>query len=282
MKPAGRRLLAGLLCAAYLLGCGRLQAPLVTPVSEPTVLTTPWSTPTALPSPTPVNPDSGWIPLRAGMAQRVLNIQAEDGEWVESITILRLDAASFAFDVAYAPGAPLSLQDWQAEREALLVVNGGFFTEEDAATGLVVSGGERFGSSYDGFGGMFAVTETGPQVRWLVDQPYDGEEPLIAALQAFPMLLTSGGVPGVAQDDGQRARRSVVAQDGEGRVYFLVANQGYFTLFGLSRYLAQSDMGLLRALNLDGGASSGMLLAEPEIVVPALSLLPTVIVVYER
>lgn len=282
MTPGGRRLLASLLCAAHLLGCGLLQALPVTPAPRPTVLATPWSTPTALPSATPVNPDSGWIPLREGMAQRILNIQDEEGKWVESITILRLEASRFSFDVAYAPGAPQSLQEWQEEREALLVVNGGFFTEENVATGLVVSGGERFGSSYEGFGGMFAVTESGPQVRWLVDQPYNMGEPLLAALQAFPMLLTPGGVAAVTQEDGQRARRTVVAQDGEGRVYFLVANQGAFTLFGLSQYLAQSDMGLVLALNLDGGASSGLLLSEPPLHVPALSLLPAVIVVHER
>jgi hypothetical protein len=95
------------------------------------------------------------------------------------------------------------------------------------------------------------------------------------------MLLTTAG-PVPTEDDGQRARRTVVAQDGEGRVYFLVAAQGHFTLFGLSRFLSASDLGLERALNMDGGASTGMLLAEPHLLIPALSLLPAVIVVHER
>jgi uncharacterized protein YigE (DUF2233 family) len=215
------------------------------------------------------------------MAQRILNIAADDGQWLETIVILRLDPAFYTFDVAYAPGAPQSLITWQAQTGALLVVNAGYFTEEDEATGLVISGGQTYGRSYEGFGGMFAVTAAGPQVRSLRENPYLAQDPLLAAVQAFPMLLTSGGaVP--TEDDGQRARRTVVAQDGEGHVYFMVAAHGHFTLFGLSRFLLASDLGLERALNMDGGASSGMLLAEPRLLIPALSLLPAVIAVHER
>lgn len=283
MTASRRRLLHGLLCAALLLGC-RLQdfAPQAYPLPTHTAQPTSLPEPTARPSATPAVPDSGWLPLREGMARRMLNISSEDGEWVESVTILRLDPAHFRFDVAYAPGAPQSLPSWQAQSGALLVVNGGFFTEANEATGLLISGGRRSGRSYEGFGGMFAVTEQGPEVRWLGEEPYEAQEPLLAALQAFPMLLTPGGAVGIVEDDDQRARRTVVAQDDEGRILFLVAAQGHFTLYGLSRFLAASDMGLDRALNLDGGASSGILLAEPRVYVPALSLLPAVIVVDER
>ena len=55
-----------------------------------------------------------------------------------------------------------------------------------------------------------------------------------------------------------------------------------FTLHSLSAYLVQSDLDLDVALNLDGGPSSGMLLAEPFEVIPAYSPLPIVITVSER
>lgn len=280
---ARRRLAAGALCAAFLLACGILELPpQALPLPTLTAGPTPLPNPTALPSATPVVPDSGWLPLREGLDPRVLNITGDDGALLESMTILRLDAARFRFDVAYAPGAPQSLPAWQADTGALLVVNGGFFTEANEATGLLISGGQRYGHSYEGFGGMFAVTAQGPDVRWLREQPYDAQEPLLAALQAFPMLLTPGGAPGPQEDDGIRARRTVVALDNEGHLYFIIATQGHFTLYGLSRYLQASDLTLDRALNLDGGASSGLLLAEPQLYIPSLSLLPSVIVVYEQ
>jgi hypothetical protein len=57
---------------------------------------------------------------------------------------------------------------------------------------------------------------------------------------------------------------------------------GAFTLNQLSRYLVESDLELEVALNLDGGASSGLLLAEPAEGIPAFSLLPAVITIYPK
>jgi uncharacterized protein YigE (DUF2233 family) len=216
------------------------------------------------------------------MERRVINLISAEGEWQESITILRLEPSGFRFDVAYRPGDPLDLVAWQAETGALLVVNGGFFTEEYYATGLTISNGVASGQSYENFGGMFAVGQAGPQLRALRELPYTGNEGFFAGLQSFPMLLTSGNVPAIPEDDGQQARRTVVAQDVEGRVLFLTATLGHFTLYQLSHFLASSDLGLDRALNLDGGTSTGMLLSDPYLYVPAFALLPAVITVYEQ
>ncbi len=287
MKAA--RCLLWLAALSWLAACTGLQEalpaarpspPAQAPLASPTLAFVP--SPTPLASATPINPDTGWLTLRQGLEQRVLNLLAEDGELLEHMVILRLDPAHYRFDVAYRPGEPLSLARWQEETGALLVVNGGFFTEEQLATGLLIADGQTYGASYEGFGGMFAVTAEGPSLRWLAQQPYTPGEPMQAALQAFPMLLTPGGAPGPSSDDGQRARRTVAAQDSAGRVLFMVAARGHFTLYQLSRYLQASDLELDTALNLDGGASSGLLLAEPAIFVPALSSLPAIIVVYEK
>ncbi len=211
-----------------------------------------------------------------------MNLISAEGEWQESITLLRLDPSRFRFDVAYRPGDPLDLIAWQAETEALLVVNGGFFTEEYVATGLTIADGVASGQSYQGFGGMFAVGQEGPHLRALSELPYTGEEGFVAGLQSFPMLLAPGNIPAIPEDDGRQARRTVVAQDVEGRILFLTATMGHFTLYQLSHFLANSDLGLDRALNLDGGTSTGMLLSEPYQYVPAFALLPAVITVYER
>ncbi|HSM58136.1 MAG TPA: phosphodiester glycosidase family protein [Candidatus Sulfomarinibacteraceae bacterium] len=238
--------------------------------------------PTARPSPTPPVPDSGWQVLRPGLEHRAINLVSGEGEWLENVTLLRLEPAHFHFDVRYRPDDPLDLVAWQAQTDAILVVNGGFFTETYQATGLIVVDGEASGVSYESFGGMFAITEQGPDLRWLPAQPYNPQETLHAALQSFPMLLTPGGVVSISEEDGQQARRTVVARDRKQRVLFILFNRGHFTLYELSRFLAESDLELDVALNLDGGASSGLYLAQPALYAPAFSLLPTVITVHER
>ena len=62
----------------------------------------------------------------------------------------------------------------------------------------------------------------------------------------------------------------------------MVAPQGNLTLHQLSAYLTTSDLQLHMALNLDGGPSSGILLAEPAEKIAAISPLPIVITVHTR
>lgn len=227
-------------------------------------------------------PDTGWESLQPGLERRVINMLSAEGSLLETIYILRVDPAVFRLDVAYQPGEPLDLIRWQEETGALIVVNGGFFTDSNEATGVIVVNGRASGVSYSDFGGMLAIKDNGPELRWLPAQPYDPAEPLDAGLQSFPMLVTPGGQPGIKEEDGLPARRTVIGRDTSGRFILLVAASGTFTLHEMSVYLVGSDLDLDIALNLDGGASSGMLLANPAEGIPAFSLLPSVITVHPK
>jgi uncharacterized protein YigE (DUF2233 family) len=227
-------------------------------------------------------PDSSWESLQPGLDRRVINLLSTEGSLLETIYILRVDPAAFRLNVAYQPEEPLDLIRWQEETGALIVVNGGFFTDSNEATGVIVVDGRATGVSYSDFGGMLVIKKTGPELRWLPVQPYDPAEPLDAGLQSFPMLVTPGGQTGIAEEDGLPARRTVIGRDTTGRFIFLVAASGTFTLHEMSLYLVGSDLDLDSALNLDGGASSGMLLANPAEGIPAFSLLPSVITVHPK
>lgn len=280
----------GLIMSVLLLwGCRPPPRPLPTPLLPSNIATPANSGPTstvpasatAVVSTTPTpQADSGWQTFQPGLEQRQVQAYATDGRLRETLTILRLDPTHFNFQIAYQPGSPQSLANWQAETGALLVVNGGFFTPEMIATGLTVVNSEASGSSYRDFGGMFAVTDGGVQVRSLREQPYAAGEPLRYALQAFPLLLNPGGRTGFTEDTGAPARRTVVAQDRNGRILFILAPGGSFTLFEMSQFLLQSDLNLHIALNLDGGTSTGLLLKAPPLEIPAFVLLPTVITVF--
>jgi exopolysaccharide biosynthesis protein len=210
----------------------------------------------------------------------------EQNQHVESLYIFRLDQNLFRLDVAYRE-TPLSLEDWQKETNALMIVNGGFFREENEKpipNGLTIINGQAFGSSYDGFGGMLAINNRWAEVRGLAQRPYVPGEPLWAGLQSFPLLVKPAGEIGFSAEfeDNIRARRTVVAQDKEGRILFIITPRGHFTLHQLSLYLTQSDLNLDIALNLDGGPSSGVLLSNPREIIPSQTLLPIVILVYAR
>jgi uncharacterized protein YigE (DUF2233 family) len=284
LKFTSRRLLFFLLSAWSVFGCNLTYQTLVLPTLTPI----PTLTPSPIPSrvPTLETPDTGWILLQPGLERRFLKIYNEQNQHIESLYMFRLDQNYFRLDVAYHE-SPQSLESWQKETDALLVVNGGFYRVENEKyipNGLTIVNGQPFGSSYESFGGMLAISEAGAELRSLAEKPYDSSEPLLAALQSFPVLVKPGGQIGFPQEneDNVQARRTVIGQDGEGRILFIVAPRGYFTLHRLSVYLTESDLNLNIAINLDGGPSTGILVAEPQEVVSSQTSLPFVILVYAR
>lgn len=272
----------------FLILCILTSCTLPSPTTAPFTLTKTKSTISPpIPSSKSNISNTSWTSLQPGLEKRRIDIHNDQNQLTESLHILRLDQSLFRLDVAYSE-TPKNLQDWQKETGALIVVNGGYFRVEDEKyipNGLTIIDGNPLGSSYEGFGGIVAINEDGAEIRWLVDQPYNPAEGLQAALQSFPMLVKPGGVLGFSaeHEDNLQARRTVIGQDKDGNLYFIVTPKGYFTLHQLSAYLIASDLHLDIALNLDGGPSSGMAIKnDVQDTIPAQSPLPVVILVYPR
>jgi exopolysaccharide biosynthesis protein len=216
----------------------------------------------------------------------VIQICDKQNQQVESVYIWRLNQKYFRLDVAFDK-TPKSLETWQRETNALMVINGGYYSVEDERyfpDGLTIVDGKASGQSFNGFGGMLAINDSWAELRWLVQKPYDSLESLRAALQSFPILVRPGGQLGFGaeRENNVGARRTVIAQDKEGRIIFIIAPQGYFTLHQMSIYLTQSDLHLDIAVNLDGGGSTGILVANPPEIISSDRSLPFVILVYPR
>ncbi len=258
------------------------------PAASPAPLlpTTAVSLPTLSPDPTAIPRDSGWQELQPGLRERQINIMSENhGRVLETAYLLQLDPQQWHFDIAYTPGRDQLLADWQTQTNAPVILNGGYYTPELVATGLIITEGQAQGVGYGPFAGMLTIDAQGfPDLRWLNPRPYDhATENAQAGLQSFPMLVKPGGELGFAADvdSGARARRTVIAQDKAGHIYFIVTPRGYFTLHELSRFLTESDLDLDIALNLDGGPSSG-LLVQGGTSIPAFARLPAVITARPR
>ncbi|HEU5101668.1 MAG TPA: phosphodiester glycosidase family protein [Roseiflexaceae bacterium] len=263
-----RRRNSALLLQLFLLllaGCGATRAAPTAAPTRPIATLFPTAAAdaqgTAPPAATPI-PDTGWQPGRLGVELRRVQASAP-GRSAIPLTIVRLDPTRVRLRVAYAPDQPRGLRSWFEERRPLAAINGGFFTPAFQATALLISDGVASGASYDGFGGMLAIApDGGVSLRALRDQPYDPGEALDQALQSFPMLVFPGGEPAALEDDRRRARRSVVALDRDGRVLLLASPTSDFTLRGLADWLSRSDLAVDRALNLDGGSSTGLYLSD--------------------
>jgi uncharacterized protein YigE (DUF2233 family) len=227
-------------------------------------------------------PDSGWLSGENGLELRRLRIDRAPNRPPAPMSILRIDPGSVHLRVAYTPEQPQSLRGWFASERPLAAINGGFFRDDFQPTALLISDGAASGVSYEGFGGMLAVGQGGEiSIRPLRDQPYDPNEELAQALQSFPMLVFPGGLPAPIEEDGQRARRSAVAIDRSGRLLLIACPTSGFTLRELAEWLASSDLDVDRALNLDGGSSTGMFVAAGALseAIDSFGTLPIVLLV---
>ncbi len=275
-------LLTGLLthktaaCLLYFLLMGVLGCAEVPP-PRPTIFPTPF--PTLAASPTPLL-DTGWETLAPGLERRWQNVVA-DGIRTNRLYIVRIDPTYYRFDIGYSPGKPWPLSLWREQTGADVVINGGYFTEEMTATGLMIVDGDVSGWNYT-FGGMVDIRAGALRVRPLIDEPYQAGELIDDGLQAFPLLVQPGGVDGYSDVTADRDRRTVIAQDRAGKIIVMVADMPQFTLTELSAWLLASDLEIDIALNLDGGTSSGILLAQGDEGVPSFVALPTVITVHKK
>ena len=197
-------------------------------------------------------------------------------------TIVRFDLHHVKLSVGYQPSQPLLLSEWMQQEHATAVINGGYFDQENSASGFVVSNGQAFGSSYDGFGGMLSVDAQGRVgLRSLREQPYDPSEQLQQATQSSPMLVLPGGKRAQFSADASSSRRSVVAMDKQGRLLFIVCPGLAFSLDELADRLIASDLSIDMALNLDGGASTGLYVnaGSQHVAIDSIAKLPIVVIV---
>lgn len=232
-------------------------------------------------TPTPTAP--AWNRAAPGVEVREEIWKSAEG-LSDTVSIVRLDLRYVKLKVAYQPDQPLSMQDWMKKEQAIALINGGYFDGQDNATALVISNGQMFGTSYDGFGGMLDVDARGRvQVRSLREQPYAAQEGLTQATQCTPMLLLHGTRTSFTADH-KTSPRSVVAMDTRGRLLFIVSPGADFTLDDLATLLARSDLGLVNALNLDGGSSTGLYVnaGSQQIAIDSYVNLPLMVVVTAR
>ncbi len=234
---------------------------------------------TEIPTVQPTISDSEWQQLAPGLEQRAYT---PNDNPLAQIIVLRIDPNMYTFRAHYRAGSPLGLGEWESTlSDAVALVNANFFDPQNRVLGLLVSDGMVYGSSYFGRGGTFVIQNGQARVRSNLVEPYQGEA-LEQAVQAFPMLVLDGVSIFEDLSATSTSRRTIVAQDIQGRILLMVTPFLGLLLTELSVYLPTTDMGIVNAVNLDGGGSTMMFVAPSNFRLPSLDPVPSVLAVYPR
>ncbi len=224
--------------------------------------------------------DGIWREIAPGLEVR--GVSAKVGAREELLLMVRVDPAQQPIRLKYDAAAPKTVREWFETTAVVVVINAGYFLEDRRTAALLVVDGVTHGRTYKGFGGMFALRGAEPSLWWLRREAYAGDESITQAVQSVPMLVDGVEVvPGIPEN-GERNRRSFVALDERGRVLLGVSQTAAWTLTDLATYLAsEPELEVRAALNLDGGASSGLWVrgALDGMLTNSLEAVPSVIVV---
>lgn len=172
---------------------------------------------------------------------------------------VRFNPKTHTFAVMDNPNGDFSLATAAQKRGALAAVNGGYFHPDRTPLGLVVRQGATIHSLERArlLSGLVAVTRKGITLpRAAAFKP---TADIREALQAGPFLIENGK-PVSGLNATRSAARTVVLADAAGRFGFVVCRSA--TLAGMATILADGTNfpggKITRALNLDGGSSTGL------------------------
>ncbi len=145
------------------------------------------------------------------------------------------------------------------KNECLAGCNGGFFLKNYAPSGLMVAGGNSTGRFGSGSLLSGVILSSGNRNPYLLRRSQYGEKYRPTDLiQAGPFLVDGGStVKGLSSENARR--RTFVLHDGKD--WFALGLSDAVTLADLGQLLAEKSFSparkIYRALNLDGGTSSG-------------------------
>ncbi|MEM1099479.1 MAG: phosphodiester glycosidase family protein [Planctomycetota bacterium] len=175
-----------------------------------------------------------------------------------------------------------SIESWLAFEDLIspqtaVAVNGGYFTSDGLPDGLwLVDGVTRQAvSGKSVLSGLVVIDESG---RMSLRPRGASLDDAAVAFQAGPWILDPGGSFGIRGPDGPLAKRTILAQTESSGT--LVIRLSEATLYDAARLVEamgreMPELRAERALNMDGGPSSGLFidLENPRVVLPPRGLI---------
>lgn len=212
---------------------------------------------------------SGWTRGPAERLPSTRRLIFEQQHWSDAardreaiVDVVRFEAADAVLRVVdQGVAGEQDLAGAMAGAGATAGINGGYFHPDRQPLGLVISGGVTIHPEERArlLSGVLLVFANGSMRLQRVHEPRPKLD-LREALQAGPFLVDAGR-PVAGLDASRAARRSVLATDGAGRWAILIIDRA--TLAEAAGLLATpgvlgDGIQIQRALNLDGGSSTGL------------------------
>ena len=223
---------------------------------------------------------SAWQTLADGLEWRTL---IPNGDELAQLVVVRIDPQRFRFRAIYRAGDPQSLADWRKlEPDASLIINANFFDSDNRVLGAVVSDGALYGAAYTERGGVFQVRNGAPAVTSYLSPQSQIDSSVQQAVQGFPLLVHESQQAYFGSTEGERNRRTVIAEDSDGNILILVSPFLGLSLRDLSAYLPATGLSIITAVNFDGGGSTLLALPAADYFLPAFDAVPTILAVHSR
>jgi hypothetical protein len=221
-----------------------------------------------------------WTELEPGLESTELLYQRKDTDRTVAIVVLRVDPNRFRFRVLSAPdllGSPAGwVKDLAAKAGVIAAVNASFYLPGDyEPTGLVAEQGKIIHPWLKNAGsGVFRARAGLAAVEWALERSAEWDRDDVV-LQAGPLLIEPGVRRGIYSDTRKHRERTAVGIDPKGRVILLCTRRTTNVedgLTGLDLYELmlvmiakpkEGGLGLVSALNFDGGVSSAMSVNHP-------------------
>lgn len=217
-----------------------------------------------------------WTPVMTGVDFKQVEVTGA-GFGSELFDIVRIDPQQQTISATWQSATPQTVADWQDTLAASVVINGTYFDEHNEPTTAVIVNNSSVGLW---LGGNTGVLQSADQRNWNIAATTT-KTANTWLLQSYPVLFANQH-PILSSASTAVARRTVVAVDQTGLVYWLVTEYGNLTLEQLAKVVhSQLGLTLTAALNLDGGSSTGLVIKSPQLnyqtnsfAVPGILYLP--------
>lgn len=221
-----------------------------------------------IPSATTVPTDTdGWNVLTDAIRWRRTTVRnPDDGQLLEWL-VVRLDVSRVTLAALSPPGE--SIAALAQDPRVLFAVDGGFFDHAHRPAGTLISRGRRIANYNPRGGSGLLLIRQGRAEVMESSTPLDEGLFIDLAVQCGPRLIERDGSVGIYRDDGHRFARTAACVRHGGRTLDFVLTWSPAHplrgpgLYAFARMLAAPSpvgdpAGCERALNLDGGPSTGV------------------------
>lgn len=198
---------------------------------------------------------SDWREIDKGLERAVFQYESHNSQ--KQLVVYKIDQTHFRFEVKQESKAK-KLEDWLTD-DALMVINGGYFHEDNSPSGLIISNSEVKSTrqfDYDK-SGLVSVKDNTFSIIDLSTVSEIDLDSFDHAIQSYPFFIKEGQ-KSIKEDSERIARRTVIATDREGFVYIIMVPSSDLSLYQLMEVLHDMPIDFQYALNLDGGTSTGL------------------------